>query len=429
MNILHYDCAVIGGGAAGLCAGAYTAEQGLKTIIIDRESHPGGVLLQCIHNGFGLHYFKEQLTGPEYALRVTEKAVKSGACLMMDSTVMQIRDEGEEKILTVYSKKDGVTLVYAKGLILAMGCRERCRGNLGIPGDRVAGIYTAGAAQKLLNMEGVLPGKTAVIAGSGDIGLIMARRLSWCGVKVKLVTEIMPYPAGLSRNIAQCLEDFHIPLRLSTSLTGIYGKDRVEYVTIAPIVDGKVDHSKEEKIECDCVLFSVGLVPENELSRSCGISLHPVTNGPVTDSASMTSIPGIFACGNVLHVHDLVDFVSKEAEMAAANCVEYIRNQAEKTGKEKGKDLAVVPEGALRYVLPCSCRRGKEVCFYMRSSAVMKNARLYISAGENILAEKDLRYVKPAEMISYTLEAEKSAALADDAHIKVKLVPLDEEGK
>ncbi|MBR2365055.1 MAG: FAD-dependent oxidoreductase [Lentisphaeria bacterium] len=424
MNILYYDCAVIGAGAAGLCAGARTAEKGLKTIIIDRESHPGGVLLQCIHNGFGLHYFKEQLTGPEYAGRVTANALASGAVLMMDSTVTEIRENGKEKLLTVYSGKDGVTLIHTKSVILAMGCRERCRGNLGIPGDRVAGIYTAGAAQKLLNMQGVLPGRTAVIAGSGDIGLIMARRLSWCGVDVKLVTEIMPYPAGLSRNIAQCLEDFNIPLRLSTSLTGIYGKDRVEYVTVAPIIDGKADHSKEEKIFCDTVLFSVGLIPENELSRSCGIKLHPVTNGPVTDSNSMTGIPGIFACGNVLHVHDLVDFVSREAETAADNCVQYIAGMDKE--ETENNIFPVSPEGDLRYCLPCSCKKGKDVCFYMRSSAVRRKARLTVSCSNTLLAEKILNYVKPAEMISLTLEGEKLCSFVPGSKISVTLSPVEE---
>lgn len=429
MNTLYYDCAVIGAGAAGLCAGAAAAGQNLKTIIIDRESLPGGVLLQCIHNGFGLHYFKEQLTGPEYAEKVTENAVKAGADLLMDSTVMEIKDGGKEKILTIYSGKDGVTLLHAKAVILAMGCRERCRGNLGIPGDRVAGIYTAGAAQKLLNIHGILPGKTAVIAGSGDIGLIMARRLSWCGIKVKMVTEIMPFPAGLSRNIAQCLEDFSIPLRLSTSLTGIYGKDRVEYVTIAPVIDGKVDHSKEEKIFCDTVLFSVGLIPENELSKACGIKMHPVTNGPVTDSSSMTNIPGIFACGNVLHVHDLVDFVSLEAEKAAENCVKYIARLSSGENPEEKEVCEVLVEGALRYILPSSCEKGEDISFYMRSSAVLRKARLVFSSGENILAEKIFNYVKPAEMLSFTLAKEKFQFLPPGAKIKVSLFPVEENGK
>ena len=431
MNFLRCDCAVIGAGAAGLCAGARAAKGGLTTFVIDRESHPGGVLLQCIHNGFGLHYFKEQLTGPEYAQKSAKMAEEAGAKLLLETFVMEIREEEkQEKTLVLYSGKDGVTLLRAKTVILAMGCRERCRGNLGIPGDRVAGIYTAGAAQKLLNMEGILPGKTAVIAGSGDIGLIMARRLSWCGVKVKLVTEIMPYPAGLSRNIAQCLEDFHIPLRLSTAMTGIHGKDRVEYVTIAPLAEGKPDLSREEKISCDTVLFSVGLVPENELSKACKVKLHPVTNGPVADSSCMTNVPGIFACGNVLHVHDLVDFVSLEAERAADHCIEYVTRL--RKGEEpvpSGGRHAVVSAGELRYVLPCSCGEGEEVCFSMRSSFVRKKALLQIACGGKVLAEKSLRYVKPAEMISFTLPAEKTASLPEGAQITVSLLPQEENGK
>lgn len=423
MNVLYFDCAVIGAGAAGLCAGAKTAKAGLSTIIIDREEYPGGVLLQCIHNGFGLHYFKEQLTGPEYAEKVTSAAKEAGAVLMLNSSVMELKDGGKEKILTIYSGKEGVTIIHAKTVILAMGCRERCRGNLGISGERPSGIYTAGAAQKLLNMEGILPGKTAVIAGSGDIGLIMARRLSWCGVKVKLVTEIMPYPAGLSRNIAQCLEDFSIPLRLSCSLTGIYGKDRVEYVTIAPIIDGKVDTAQEEKIQCDTVLFSVGLIPENELSKSCGIQMHPVTNGPVTNENCMTSIPGIFACGNVLHVHDLVDFVSLEAEKAASGVISYLK---EDVREEKKEIFPIGNEGDLRYILPCWCEKGKEVTFYMRSSAVKRRAVLKIKANDFLLAEKIFSYVKPAEMLSFTLPAAKTALLAPGTKLTVSLSGVEE---
>ncbi|MBR7103407.1 MAG: FAD-dependent oxidoreductase [Lentisphaeria bacterium] len=390
------DIAVIGGGAAGLTAAARCAAAGKKTLLIERLSRPGGVLQQCIHSGFGIHRFNEELTGPEYAHRVLTQAEEAGAEILLNATVMQIDGTGEVKTLTVYSRDEGVLLIRARAVILAMGCRERCRGNLGIPGERTAGIFNAGLAQKLINEQGLLPGTRAVIAGSGDIGLIMARRLSWCGVKVACVIEIMPYPAGLSRNIAQCLEDFDIPLLLSHTLTGIYGKKRVEYVTIAPLVNGVPDLAQEKKITCDTILFSVGLVPENELSRACGIELDPVTNGPRVDSSLMTNIPGIFSCGNVLHVHDLVDFVSDEADRAADSAVAWA------AGERPGEAAITVKAGKnLRYTVPHRAEAGKTNHFYMRASTVMDKAELRVTSPEGrIIFSKKLRYVKPAEMIS-----------------------------
>ena len=407
MKTLTVDIAVIGGGAAGLTAAARCASAGKKTLLLERLSRPGGVLMQCIHSGFGIHRFNEELTGPEYAHRVLKQAESSGVEIMLNATVMQLGSNEKERTLTVYSRDCGVVQVHAKAVILAMGCRERCRGNLGIPGERTAGIFNAGLAQKLLNEEGLVPGKKAVIAGSGDIGLIMARRLSWSGVKVEAVIEIMPYPAGLSRNIAQCLEDFDIPLLLSHTLTGIYGKERVEYVTIAPLVDGKADLSCEKKIECDTVLFSVGLVPENELSRSCGIKINPVTNGPWVDGNLMTGMPGIFACGNVLHVHDLVDFVSDEADRAADNAVSFI------DGKNSGIPAVPVFAGDnLRYVVPNQVCAEKENFFYMRSAAVLDKAVLKVleESGKEVF-RKNLLHVKPAEMISVHFESPDAAEL------------------
>ena len=407
MKTLTVDIAVIGGGAAGLGAAACCARAGKKTLLLERLSRPGGVLMQCIHSGFGVHRFKEELTGPEYAHRVLKQAQSAGAEIMLNATVMQLSSDGNCRILTVYSRECGVVIVKAQAVILAMGCRERCRGNLGIPGERTAGIFNAGLAQKLLNEEGLIPGTKAVIAGSGDIGLIMARRLSWCGVKVESVIEIMPYPAGLSRNIAQCLEDFDIPLLLSHTLTGIYGKERVEYVTIAPLVDGSPDLAREKKIECDTVLFSVGLVPENELSRACGIEINPVTGGAKVDGNLMTNIQGIFACGNVLHVHDLVDFVSDEADRAAASAVAFVDNQI--------TEKAAVPVYAgknLRYVVPDKVCAERENHFYMRASTPVDKAVLKVldSCGNEVFSKK-LLYVKPAEMISVSFDCGNAAEL------------------
>ena len=319
----EYDVAVIGAGAAGLAAAAVSAKAGASTIVIDRDVRPGGVLNQCIHNGFGLHYFKEELTGPEYAARMIVKAKEAGAIFRIGASVMEISPAQADgrRALTLYSKDGGVEMILAKAVILAMGCRERTRGNLATPGSRCAGIYTAGLAQRMLNVEGKLPGTSAVIVGSGDIGLIMARRLTWSGIPVKAAVEIQPKPAGLARNIAQCLEDFGIPLYLSTAVTKITGKDRVESVTIAPL-DNPAD---ECVIECDTILYSVGLIPENELSRKAGVVLDPKTNGPVVEEGVYeTTEKGIFACGNVLHVHGLADHASEEAERCAESALRSI---------------------------------------------------------------------------------------------------------
>ena len=396
-----YDIAIVGGGAAGLTAAAECAKSGLRTLVIERGEHLGGVLLQCIHNGFGLHYFKEELTGPEYAARVRAMAEAAGADFLLETAVARIAPEGNDHILTTFSKVHGVLLIRARAVILAAGCRERCRGNLGIPGDRAAGVMNAGLAQQLLNLEGLLPGRTAVIVGSGDIGLIMARRLTWCGVKVEAVLEIMPHPSGLSRNIAQCLEDFDIPLHLSTGVTGIHGRKRVESITFAPLVNGEPDLAREERILCDTVLFSVGLVPENELARKCGVALNPLTGGALVDGDLMTGVPGIFSCGNVLHVHDLVDFVSQEAEACARNAVRYCRGE-----RNGARQIPVEPGADVRYTVPNRCDPARETRFFLRARRVMERAELKIAdeAG-NVLLTKPLRYVKPAEMIAVALPA------------------------
>ncbi len=400
MKKLEYDIAVVGGGAAGLTAAAKATSLGKKTLVVERNEYPGGVLQQCIHNGFGLHYFKEELTGPEYAARVQNLAEQAGAEFLLSAAVVKIEQQQNRHTLTVYSKADGVTLVQCKALILAAGCRERCRGNLGIPGDRTAGVLNAGLAQQLLNQEGLLPGTRAVIVGSGDIGLIMARRLTWCGVKVECVIEIMPYPAGLSRNIAQCLEDFDIPLYLASAVTGIHGKARVESVTFAPLFNGKPDLSRERRVSCDTVLFSVGLVPENELAKACGVEINPRTGGAVVNGNLMTCVPGIFSCGNVLHVHDLVDFVSEEAEICAENAAEYCDHPHPAATPE----IPVEPGSHVRYTVPNRIDPAKETRFFMRSTGIMERAELTIADQDGkVLLEKNLRYVKPAEMLSVVL--------------------------
>ncbi|MDR2953057.1 MAG: NAD(P)/FAD-dependent oxidoreductase, partial [Treponema sp.] len=306
MKELRYDSVIIGGGAAGMAAALELEAAGFSCAIIDREDHLGGILMQCIHNGFGLHEFSEELTGPEFAERFIERIIKSKIAVYLNTTVTRIADNASCKEINCVSPA-GMMRIQSRAIVLAMGCRERNRGNIRIPGSRPAGVFTAGLAQRLVNIEGYIPGKEVVIIGSGDIGLIMARRMNWVGCKVKAVVEIMPYPAGLTRNIVQCLRDFDIPLYLSSQTTNIFGADRVEGVEITPMENGVLTPSKSFRIDCDTVLLSVGLVPENELSRAAGVELNSITNGPVADSRLMTNREGIFACGNVLHVHDLAD--------------------------------------------------------------------------------------------------------------------------
>ena len=360
MKKFEVDIAIIGGGAAGLSAAAKCAGKGRKIIIIERSASVGGVLNQCIHSGFGLHYFREELTGPEYAARLQDRLRTAEVDIMTESSVVKITKGTTGHCLSVYSAADGIMRIEAAAVILAMGCRERCRGNIGIPGVRSAGVFNAGFAQQLINTEGYLPGAKVVIVGSGDIGLIMARRLTWSGIKVECVVEIMPYPAGLSRNIAQCLEDFNIPLYLSHTVTEICGNGRVTGVKTAPLVDGKPDLSREKYIECDTVLFSVGLVPENELAREYGIEIDPVTGGAVVNDCMMTNKEGIFACGNVLHVHDLADFVSQEAEMAAASAVACCEGNL----PAESRGHVIAGEG-VRYAIPQRFTPGREIHFFI----------------------------------------------------------------
>ena len=397
MKELNYDVVVIGGGAAGLAAALEMEKQGFSSAIIEREDHLGGILMQCIHNGFGLHEFKEELTGPEFAQRLIDKVEKTKIDVFLDTTVTQIiSNEDKERQLICVSPK-GILKIKARAIILAMGCRERNRGNIRIPGSRPAGIFTAGLAQRLVNIEGLIPGKEIVIIGSGDIGLIMARRMSWIGCKVKAVVEIMPYPAGLTRNIVQCLNDFDIPLYLSCQTTNIFGNERVEGIEVTPIENGVLNPSKAFRIDCDTVLLSVGLIPENELSKTAGVELDSITNGPVVDSSLMTNIEGIFSCGNVLHVHDLADWVCEEARRAGGYAAKWLRGEAGEM------QLNVKAGSNVRYTAPMKISPERENLIYLRSLIVKNNAVLEICIDGKVIYSKKERRVQPSEMISLKL--------------------------
>ena len=353
----RYDLIIIGGGPAGLAAAISAKEQGVTNLLIlERDQELGGILNQCIHNGFGLHTFKEELTGPEYAQRFIDRAAELEVPYKLQTMVLDISEDGGEKTVTAMNRKDGLLVLKTKAVILAMGCRERPRGALNIPGYRPAGIYTAGTAQRLVNMEGYMPGREVVILGSGDIGLIMARRMTLEGAKVKVVAELMPYSGGLQRNIVQCLEDFHIPLKLSHTVVDIQGKERVTGVTLAEVDENrKPIPGTEEFYSCDTLLLSCGLIPENELSAKMGIKLSRVTSGAVVNESLETSVEGVFACGNVLHVHDLVDYVSEEAKRAGSHAAEYIHNWKEEAIKETW-ELEVEPQNGIRYTVPQTIR-------------------------------------------------------------------------
>lgn len=394
--IKSVDALVIGAGPAGLAAALALRNSGVQNIlVVERESVPGGILMQCIHNGFGLHRFKEELTGPEYAERYINAAGDENIIPLTNTAAIDIIDNGKTKIVILLSETKGLLEIKATVVILAMGCRERNRGNISIPGSRPAGIITAGLAQKMTNLHGLLPGKEIVILGSGDIGLIMARRLTWEGSHVKAVIEVQPYPGGLNRNIVQCLHDFNIPLYFSHTITKIDGDKRINKVHIAPI-DTHFDPKKTGNftLSCDCLLLSIGLIPENELSLKAGVALDPITRGASVDADLMTTIPGIFSCGNVLQVHDLVDFVSEEAEYCGKAAAEYIKGT-----NKKGKDIPVKTGNLVRYILPSKVKAGRSALLSLRAMTPAENVNLIIRTDKETLYKAKHRKIFPSIML------------------------------
>lgn len=415
-----YDIVIIGGAPAGLAAAAAARKSGVdKILILERDKELGGILNQCIHNGFGLHTFKEELTGPEYAARFIDQVKELEIEYKLHTMVMDI---SPDKVVTAMNREEGMFQIQAGAVILAMGCRERSRGALNIPGYRPAGIYSAGTAQRLVNREGFLPGREVVILGSGDIGLIMARRMTFEGAKVKVVAELMPYSGGLKRNIVQCLDDYGIPLKLSHTVVEIRGKERLTGVTIAKVDEkGKPIPGTEEDYDCDTLLLSVGLIPENELSRGAGVDMSPVTSGPIVNESLETNIEGVFACGNVLHVHDLVDFVSEEAAAAGRNAALYVQGKRQ---SEAGKAIKLNPVEGVRYTVPSVIhpeRMDDKLTVRFRVGGVYKNCYISVYFDDERVIHRKRPVVAPGEMEEIKLEKEKLLAYPDLKTITVKI--------
>lgn len=416
-----YDIVIIGGGPAGLAAAAAAKREGVDSILIlERDTQLGGILNQCIHNGFGLHTFKEELTGPEYAQRFIDQVEELQIEYKLNTMVMDITPEKE---ITAMNRTDGLFHIQAKSIILAMGCRERSRGALNIPGYRPAGIYSAGTAQRLVNIEGFMPGREVVILGSGDIGLIMARRMTLEGAKVKVVAELMPYSGGLKRNIVQCLDDFGIPLKLSHTVVDIKGKERLEGITLAAVDDkGRPIPGTEEEYTCDTLLLSCGLIPENEISRSIGVDMEPVTSGPIVNESLETSVEGVFACGNVLHVHDLVDFVSEEAAAAGRNAAAYVK--AGGTLGEKSKEIPIKAIDGVRYTVPKKIhinRMAEEQVVRFRVGAVYKNCYISAYLNDERIIHRKRQIMAPGEMEEIKLKKEQLEGFDGLENITVKI--------
>ena len=418
--MLNYDIVIVGGGPAGLAAAVSARNAGVdKILILERDKELGGILNQCIHNGFGLHTFKEELTGPEYAYRFIEKVLDAKIEYKLNTMVMDI---SEDRVVTAMSREDGMYQIKAGAVILAMGCRERPRGALNIPGYRPAGIFSAGTAQRLVNIEGYMPGREVVILGSGDIGLIMARRMILEGAKVKVVAELMPYSGGLKRNIVQCLDDFGIPLKLSHTVVDIEGKEHLSAVTIAEVDNhGKPIPGTEERYTCDTLLLSCGLIPENELSRNAGVEMSPITSGPVVNESLETNIPGVFACGNVLHVHDLVDYVSEEADRAGQNAAKFIKGEL---SENSGDEIEIVATEGARYTVPSTIDIGRmddKLTVRFRVGAVYKDSYVSVYFDDERVMHNKKRIMAPGEMEQVILLKNKLEEKPDLKKITVKI--------